>query len=457
MQSVDVRKTRTDPTPRGSWDDFTETVIYRKTPPIFYLEALKSLLPFQKNPAHWVRIHRWFNRMAWRRARASNGRGILIAASICWPFRLFYLAVYDKTIKQHRKRVRKQTGKSYLKQRLEILYLGIVHSIPPRTYFLFRLFEPERRAIANRYLHRFETKHGLFSFIYRNLGKPSKGMTLSDKGEFAARCNENGLPTPAIFVALENGVIEAREWKEEGLPKVDLIVKRTIGRGGHRMMRWEFIGNDQYRSAKGKILDTEKLISLLKDESKTNSLLVMKRMRNHHAIKNLSGAKADVLTTVRMVTGINEQGEPELVSSTFKIGVKQKIADNVHFGGLAAPVDVETGELGFGVSTEPLKQPVEPHPTTGAPIRGRKLPLWEEARDLVKRAHVAVPEMLFIGWDVGLTEDGPVLIEGNSATCVHLQQTPHRAPLGAGRCGELMAHQLDRIDPKTAIYAQQSE
>jgi len=439
--------------PPGSWSDFTDNVIYRNTPPIFYLEAIKSLLCNQKNLAQWERIHRWFNHMTWRRACATDRQWILIAASICWPFRLFYLIFFEKKLINRKKHARKQTGKSYYIQNIEILYLGIVHSIPPRTYFLFRLFEPERRKIANQYLHRFETKHGLFSFIYRNLGKPSKKMTLSDKGKFAARCNENDLPTPTIFVVAENGVIKARAWKEKGLPKVDLIVKRRIGKGGRRMMRWEFIGDDQYRSAEGKTLSTEKLISLLKRESMINALLVMKRMRNHYTINDLSGANADVLTTVRMVTGLNEQGEPELVSSTFKIGVNQTIADNVHFGGLAAPVDVHTGELGSGVSTMPLRQPVEPHPTTGAAIRGRKLPLWKEACDLVKRAHIAVPEMVFIGWDVGLTEDGPILIEGNSATCVHLQQTPHRAPLGAGRCGELMAYQLDRIDPDTAIYA----
>jgi len=330
--------------PDGSWSDIAENVIYRKTPPIFYLEACKSLFSSQEDQAQWVRIHRWFNRLAWRRARSTNGRWRLIAASFFWPFRLLYLVVFDEKLKRRRLRVRKQTGKSHFLQCAELLYLGTVHAIPPRTYFLFRLFEPERRAIANQYIHRFETKNGLFAFTYRNLGKGLKGSVLSNKGEFVARCKENDLPTPPLFVEVDDGIVQARDWQEEGLPHVDLIVKRKIGKGGHRMMRWEFIGDDDYRSAEGEILDTGALIALLKRESKKNALLVMKRMRNHHAINDLSGANADVLTTVRLVTAINELGEPEVVSSTFKIGVKQTIADNVHFGGLAAPVNIDTGE-----------------------------------------------------------------------------------------------------------------
>ena len=101
------------------------------------------------------------------------------------------------------------------------------------------------------------------------------------------------------------------------------------------MMRWEFVGGADYRSATGDLLDAKSLLDRIKKESVNQPLLVVRRLRNHPEIADLAGRDAGVLTTARMVTGLDENGEPELLSSTFKIAVNQTVADNVHFGGLA--------------------------------------------------------------------------------------------------------------------------
>lgn len=53
------------------------------------------------------------------------------------------------------------------------------------------------------------------------------------------------------------------------------------------------------------------------------------------------------------------------------------------------------------------------HPDTGTVIKGMKLPFIPEAREMVKKAALLVPEVRYVGWDVAITQDGPVLIEGN--------------------------------------------
>lgn len=55
----------------------------------------------------------------------------------------------------------------------------------------------------------------------------------------------------------------------------------------------------------------------------------------------------------------------------------------------------------------------EVHPDTGTVLRGIKLPYIPEAREMVKKAALVVPEVRYVGWDVAITETGPVLIEGN--------------------------------------------
>ena len=53
------------------------------------------------------------------------------------------------------------------------------------------------------------------------------------------------------------------------------------------------------------------------------------------------------------------------------------------------------------------------HPDTGTKIKGKKLPFIPEAREMVKKAALLVPQVRYVGWDVAITQDGPVLIEGN--------------------------------------------
>ena len=118
--------------------------------------------------------------------------------------------------------------------------------------------------------------------------------------------------------------------------------------------------------------------------------------------------------------------------------------DNIHAGGIAAPVDLATGRLGratdLGLKTTSRWH--ERHPATGAMILGRILPHWDAALELARRAHAAIGDRVVVGWDVAILEDGPCLVEGNGKPDVDLIQRPHRAGLGASRLGEIMAFHL---------------
>ena len=107
-------------------------------------------------------------------------------------------------------------------------------------------------------------------------------------------------------------------------------------------------------------------------------------------------------------------------------------ADNFDAGGIAAPIDVETGRLGRAVRKRGTASlvAVDAHPDTGAVIAGRELPQWRTVRAVTCRAHALLPSLGFVGWDVAITPDGPVLVEGNQSPCCMLSQMPSRDPLG---------------------------
>ena len=73
--------------------------------------------------------------------------------------------------------------------------------------------------------------------------------------------------------------------------------------------------------------------------------------------------------------------------------------------------------------------PVERHPDTGAPIAGHRLPCWAETMALATAALDAAHDRPSIGWDVAITDDGPVLVEGNTLSNPDIAQAPTGIPL----------------------------
>ena len=74
----------------------------------------------------------------------------------------------------------------------------------------------------------------------------------------------------------------------------------------------------------------------------------------------------------------------------------------------------------------------------------RCLPDWDAALELTRHAHLAFDEFDIVGWDVAFTQKGPVIVEGNTASCVNLLQRPLDLGLAATRFGELLALNLER-------------
>jgi Sugar-transfer associated ATP-grasp len=51
-----------------------------------------------------------------------------------------------------------------------------------------------------------------------------------------------------------------------------------------------------------------------------------------------------------------------------------------------------------------------------------RLPYWDEVKNLAARAARAVAPLRYVGWEIALTNDGPVVIEGNDPSDVSMLQ-----------------------------------
>jgi hypothetical protein len=165
---------------------------------------------------------------------------------------------------------------------------------------------------------------------------------------------------------------------------------------------------------------------------------------NHPSIADLTPG---ALSTVRLLTILNESGEPEAVNAAFRMAVTPSSAvDNFHAGGIAAAVDIATGRLGSatGIGQGGDFSWHDRHPITGGMILGRQLPDWQAAIALAVAGHRLLGRRVVVGWDIGFLPDGPCLVEGNVGPDADIHQRTERRPLGNARYGQLLALHMER-------------
>lgn len=96
-----------------------------------------------------------------------------------------------------------------------------------------------------------------------------------------------------------------------------------------------------------------------------------------------------------------------------RFGRNGSVVDNAASGGVFALVDINTGELLMDAHDE-HGHVYEYHPDSKKKFKGYKIPKWNQLLDVVRQAHMALSEEdVYIGFDVALSKNGWVIVEGN--------------------------------------------
>jgi hypothetical protein len=389
-----------------------------------------TLPSVQTAPAAY--LHAIYGDAFWRRP-GLGGRLRMISGLILWPIAL-PIAVGLYTYRNGAA-IEQRVGKSLIHQMREQVSLAARYSIAPYWYYMFELYDEERRRLAPFYLHRHETKGPIYSLLQ----PPSETDAMADKAWFSQHCRDAGVAVVPVLLLASSGEIMSMEGQPLALPTFDLFVKPRQGRGGRNTARWDYVGSNAYRNSDGEVLDNDELMKRLALQSAKLDYIVQPRLTNHEAITDLSNG---ALATVRVLTCRNEEGAFEATDAAFRMAVgNNNVVDNFHAGGIAAAVEMATGELG-AASDMGLRPDIgwrNTHPNSGAAILGRRLPLWSDVLDLACRAHAAFPKRAIVGWDIGILADGPRVIEGNIKPDLDIHQRIARRPLGGRRAAELLA------------------
>ena len=128
----------------------------------------------------------------------------------------------------------------------------------------------------------------------------------------------------------------------------------------------------------------------------------------------------ETVNTIRIMA-INRDGKtPKIMNAYMRIGSsKTGLTDNVAYGGVFCPVNIEDGHYHDGEQLHNhVITPCPNHPDTGALIDGY-VPLWPEVKKMIEDICLIMPELEYLGFDVAITDKGVKVLEVNRHQDLH--------------------------------------
>jgi hypothetical protein len=267
---------------------------------------------------------------------------------------------------------------------------------------------------------------GLILRLLRELSDQDQSDIIDNKRRFEQHFGEQGvsLPCPSVLCRISPPVQgQTRVIPVE--PDTEMIfVKREHLFNGRGASAWTRSASGQWVSGDLELPWDQVVEHLQQGHGANQDTLVYRRLENHAQIRDLS---LSALNTLRVVTIMDPQlpkDKPIVLNlCMYSMGIDDNPYDS---GGIFSAV--KDGKLQTAISIKRFGW-FDTHPTTGAKIKGRTLPYYQDAVELAAQAHRNVPCVYAVGWDIAITDEGPVLIEGNTLwdTC---GQHAHQLGLG---------------------------
>lgn len=302
---------------------------------------------------------------------------------------LFYyiLKTPGKTFFRYFDYVKKHKKISSVKLYKDIIVSSVKYNISFMDYFQLRFFNltPEQR----------ETYAGTgFMYEYQLKMNPhSRRDVLEDKIEFLKHFN----------------ALSGRKWGTPEMVKSNSLLAKDIILGEPFKI---VLKKSRSNAGKGIVVLNSRNMSVpevIGIMQKGGFDLIEKYVIQHDDLMQLSPS---ALNTVRVVTQLHD-GKVIILAARLRVSVNSD-TDNLSTGNFAVPVDIKSGIVtGPGVYGDITKSDVFFHPVTGIEIVGFAIPHWNDCVEMVTNAALSVPTNRSIGWDVAITNERPILIEGN--------------------------------------------
>ncbi len=234
---------------------------------------------------------------------------------------------------------------------------------------------------------------------------------LEDKILFDRYIKSFGVPSPEMLGIINQGRVL---WLDENrYDDLDSIPKRKLNAYCKLVTSWG--GKSIYKidTSGGSLLLNNKPAdpAELKGCLKRGKYILQQTIGQHELLNRLNPS---CVNTVRVYT-IMDGNRPVFYRSAFRMGVGGSIVDNVSSNNLATGITPDHFLMEEAHSGTNPPRWYKQHPDTGVVFGEFRVPFIEEAHDLCCKTHQYFGDFFFIAWDVAITADGPMILEGNPA------------------------------------------
>lgn len=313
---------------------------------------------------------------------------------------------------------KKNTSRNLFKQYRQIIKYG---SYEP-YYFLYG-FDRKTTRECDTYVNYtvFRNRRN-----YLNLfNEHNSSCILRNKLYFGAFTRALGIPSAKDVIYIEDGrlfsITDGMMEKDmtfiAQIPKGCYFVKSLDGENGDDIFKLTVGGGDGIiTSSKNDLSPQDIYLTLSKGK-----WIIQEQIKQH---KDIDKIYSGSINTLRIITVKNlKDGDIELFPSIMRIGVGGSFIDNGSKGGIMIGINFEKSCLrDYGVRKPEFGGIVYQHPDSKVELKGYVIPYLKESMELCKRCHKLLDNIHSIGWDVAITEQGPILIEGNDNWEIEVSQ-----------------------------------
>ena len=305
--------------------------------------------------------------------------------------------------------LRDKQKKNYFKIFKEFVNLLLIKKEVPFYYFKYLY----RKDITN-YKDYVSTKEA-YRIKYKDTFHKEEYLTIiSNKLSFSIYCDWNGLPVPSLLshnfesnfyykgnhfkINDENELIDFFGMVLDKSEKDSLFIKPLSMYGGTGCFR---ISKENLN------IDLLECAEFIMQNGCIHEEAVI---QNEEINKIHSGC----INTMRVETFIDKKGEIHILSAFMRFGIGKSHVDNAHSGGFYVGINLKNGTLRdighqymeYGGAKYTI------HPDSKFAFANFEIPYFKELCDLVIKGVQFLPDR-YIGWDIAISNKGPVIIEAN--------------------------------------------
>jgi len=305
--------------------------------------------------------------------------------------------------------VEKVPVKSFPAKVVDYLYLFFILHIFPKNYHLFR-FDVKARGEFKQYMGEPDSPI-LKQRLYDKLWPERYYYLVHDKYLFDCYCRCHNLPVPRIFGLYPDGLIEPEKdgklidiMDAHGLDRV--VLKPVTGLMGQKIY---FIMRNDAQTFQVKKIPPGHLT--LTDSYEEYQFIIQEAIKQHPVMDKIN---PHCVNSIRIISILNIDGTVKLLAAMLRTSATESQVDNFSQGGIVIGIDMETGRLrDEGFLPQKFGTITMHHPVTKTIFKDFQIPYWEDLKKIVIKAQKAFHHLKSIGWDIAITPEGPVIIEGN--------------------------------------------